>query len=170
MICADVAALLPEYIRRRLPAGPEAAVRAHLSACPACAAIYEDELAFGALARGTDISAPPYLMTRVMVSVRATPRQEARYRVRALDVVCAIAAALVFAGLVFGLRSLWTVTPLFADLFDASALLADGLTLHTIALAALWAVVGLSMSLPVAAIVHASIMRSRRAPLWWSKL
>ncbi|GEM_PF-3821358 len=170
MICTDIAALLPEYIRRRLPAAQEAAVRAHLSGCPACAAAYEDELAFGAKVRGTDMPAPPALMAQVMAGVRAEPHQAAPYRVRALDFVLAIGAALAVGGLVFGLLSLWKISPLFTDLFDPGALLGGSLTVRAIILAALWAIVGLCVSLPIAATMHAAIMRSRRAPVWWSRL
>ncbi len=170
MICTDVAALLPDYIRRRLPAMQEAAVRAHLSTCPACAATYEDELAFGGMARGTDIPAPAHLMTQVMTSVRAEPRQPAPFRVRALDFALAIGAALAMGGVVFGLLSLWQIGPFFADLFDPGTLLAGGLTIRTLILALLWAIVGLAVSLPIAAMTHAAVMRNRRAPVWWSRL
>lgn len=170
MTCTEMVALLPDYIRRRLPAAEEAAVRAHLSLCPACAAAYEDELAFGALVRGTDAPAPPALMAQVMAGVRAAPRQAAPFRVRALDFALAIGAALAVGGLVFGLLSLWEISPVLADLFDPGALLAGGLTVRTITLAALWAVVGLAVSLPIAAAMHAAIAHSRRAPVWWSRL
>jgi len=169
MTCTEIVTLLPEYIRRRLPIEEEGAVRAHLSACPGCAAAYEDELAFGAMARGADLPAPPVVMARVMAGVHAEPRQAA-FRVRALDFVLAIGAALAAGGLVVGLLSLWQISPLFTDLFDPRALLDDGLTLGTITLAALWAIVGLAVILPFAALGYAAIVRSRRAPLWWSRL
>src|SRR3954469_3862721 len=91
--------LLPESLRRGLPAEEAAAVRAHLSACPACAAAYEEELAFAALARGTDQPAPGFLMAQVMAGGRAEPRQLPAFRVRPLDFVLAIATA----GALFGL-------------------------------------------------------------------
>lgn len=169
MTCSEIVTLLPEYIRRRLPVEEEVAVRAHLSACPVCAAAYEDELAFGAMARGADLPAPPMVMARVMAGVYAEPRQAA-FRVRALDFVLAIGAALAAGGLVVGLLSLWQISPLFTDLFDPRALLDDGLTLGTITLAALWAIVSLAVILPVAAMVYAAVVRSRRAPMWWSRL
>ncbi|MDQ2784331.1 MAG: zf-HC2 domain-containing protein [Chloroflexota bacterium] len=169
MTCSEIVALLPEYIRRRLLATEEAAVRAHLSACPACAAAYEDELAFGAMARGADTPVPPMVLARVMAGVYAEPRQAAAFRVRALDFVLAIGAALAAGGLVIGLLSLWQIRPLVTDLFDPRALLDDGRTLGTITVAALWVVVGLAVSLPIAAMVYAAILRSRRAPLWWSR-
>lgn len=170
MTCSEIVTLLPEYIRRRLPANEEAAVRAHLSVCPACAAAYEDELVFGAMARGADRPVPPVVMARVMAGVRAEPRQAMPVRVRALDFVLAIGAALAAGGLVIGLLSLWQISPLFIDLFDPRALLDDGLTVRTITLAALWAVVGLAVSLPIAAMISAAIARSRHAPVWWSRL
>ncbi len=170
MTCTEIVTLLPEYIRRRLPAAEEAAVRAHLSACPICAAAYEDELAFGAMTRGADMPAPPVVMARVMAGVRAEPRQAAPFRVRALDFALAIGVALAAGGLVVGLLSLWQISPLFTDLFDPHALLDDGLTLGTITLAALWAIVDLAVILPVAAMVYAATVRSRRAPMWWSRL
>jgi len=170
MTCATVAALLPDYIRRRLPAAQDAAVRAHLAACPVCAAAYEDELAFGAMVHGTDTMAPVHLMAQVMAGVRAEPRQPAPFRVRALDFALALGAALAMGGLVFGLLALWQIGPLLADLFDPGALLADGLTLRTLTLAALWTIVGLAVSLPIAAVTHTAVMRSRRTPIWWSRL
>ncbi len=165
MTCTAVAALLPDYIRRRLPAAQDVAVRAHLSICAVCAAAYEDELAFGAMVHGTDTMAPAHLMARVMDGVRAEPRQPAPFRVRALDFALAIGGAVAMSGLVFGLLSLWQIGPLLTDVFNPGALLADGLTIRTLTLAALWATVGLAISLPIAAIAHAAVMRSRRAPV-----
>lgn len=170
MMCMEIAILLPEYIRRRLPATQEAAVRAHLSTCPICAAAYEDELAFGAMVHGTDAPAPPDLMTQVMTGVRAEPRQAAPFRVHALDFVFAIGAALAAGGLVLGLLSLWNISPIITDLFDPGAFLAGGVTVRTLTLAALWVIVGLSVSLPIAAMVYATMVRGRRAPVWWSRL
>lgn len=164
MDCAAIVELLPEYIRRRLPGDQEAAVRAHLSACPACAAAYEGELAFGALARGTDSPAPAHLMARVMAEVRAEPRQMPTFRVRPLDFALAIAAAGVLYALAIGLLSLRAVSPVIATFFDPRALLADGLTLRTLTLAALWAIVGLAVSIPIAAMTHA-VIRGRRLTL-----
>lgn len=170
MTCMEIVTLLPEYVRRRLPAAQESAVRAHLSQCPACAAAYEDELAFGALVHGTDAPAPPHLAAQVMASVRAEPRQAAPFQVRALDFVFAIGAALAAGGLVIGLLSLWDISPIITILFDPGALLDDGLTVRTLTLAALWAIVGLAVSLPLAAMMYAIISRSRRIPVWWSRL
>lgn len=170
MTCMEIVTLLPEYVRRRLPTAQESAVRAHLAQCPACAAAYEDELAFGALAHGTDALAPPHLLAQVMTSVRAEPRQAAPFRVRALDFALAIGAALAAGGLVVGLLSLRNISPIITALYDPGALLDGGLTVHTIIIAALWAVVGLAMSLPIAAMVYAVITRNRRLPMWWSRL
>ncbi len=170
MTCVEIVTLLPDYVRRRLPAAQEAALRAHLSACPACAAAYEGELAFGALVHGTDTPAPPLVMARVMTGIRAEPRQAAPFRVRALDFVFAIGAALAVGGLVFGLLSLWTISPIITGLLDPGTLLAGGLTVRTRILAALWAIVGLCVSLPIAATIHAILTRSRRTPVWWSRL
>lgn len=170
MRCEEIVTLLPEYVRRRLPAAEEASVRAHLSTCAACAAAYEDELAFGAIAHGTDAPAPPLLMAQVMAGIRAEPRQAAPFRVRALDFVFAIGAALAAGGLVVGLLSLWQISPLFADSLDPGTLFATGLTVRTIVLAALWAIVGLSVSLPIAATMHAIITRGRRVSVWLSRL
>lgn len=123
MNCADTTALLPEYIRRRLPAAQEATVRAHLAACLACAAAYEEELAFGSLAHATDSTTPPLLMARVMAGVRAEPRQMPAFRVRPLNftVVFAFAFALAFAlgGLTVAALSLWSISPLIADALAA---------------------------------------------------
>ncbi len=170
MTCMEIVTLLPEYIRRRLPAAQEAAVRAHLSTCPVCATAYEDELAFGAMVHGTDAPAPPDLMAQVMSSVRAEPRQAAPFRVRALDFVFAIGAALAVGGLALGLLSLWKISPVITDLFDPGAFLAGGLTVRTITLAALWAIVGLAVTLSIAAMVYATMSRNHRAPVWWSRM
>lgn len=170
MNCAEITALLPEYIRRRLPAEQMTAVRAHLSDCPACAAAYEEELAFGALVHGTDLPAPAHLMAQVMAGVRAEPRQAPAFRVRVLDFVLAIGAGAALAGLVLGLLGLRAITPILTTLFDPRALLADGLTARTLTLASLWAIVGLAISIPIAAMMHTAIARSRGTPLWWTRL
>jgi anti-sigma factor RsiW len=161
MTCVAAVALLPEYVRRRLPGDEAAAVRAHLSACPACAAAYEEELAFAALARGTDLPAPAHLMAQVMAGVRAEPRQLPTFRVRALDFVFAIAGAVALFGLGVGLLALRAISPLFTNFFDPRALLADGLTLRALTLAALLGVVGLALGIPIAATMHA-VLRNRR--------
>ena len=161
MNCTEITPLLPEYIRRRLPTAQEAAVRAHLSACAACAAAYEDELAFGSLVRGTDMPAPTQLMAQVMAGVRAEPRQVPTFRVRPLDFVFAIAAAFVLYGLGFGLLALRAISPVIIDIFDPHAFLADGLTVRALTLGALWASGGLAISIPIAAAMHA-VIRSRR--------
>lgn len=170
MTCTEIIALVPEYIRRRLPANQMTAVRAHLSDCPACAAAYEDELAFGALVRGTDLPAPAHLMAQVMAGVRAEPRQAPAFRVRPLDFVLAIGAGVAFACLALGLLGLRAISPILATLFDPRALLADGLTARTLTLASLWAVVGLAISIPIAAMMHTAIARSRGPSLWWNRL
>ncbi len=170
MTCRDTVTLLPDYVRRRLPAVQETAVRAHLSRCPACAAAYEEELAFGALVHGTDAPAPPQLLAQVMTSVRAEPRQAAPFRVHALDFVFAIGAALAAGSLVVGLLSLWGIRPILTALFDPGAFLAGGITVRIITLAALWAVAGLAVSLPLAVTMYAVIARSRRMAVWWSRL
>ncbi len=161
MNCIEITPLLPDYIRRRLPAAQEAVVRAHLSICPMCAAAYEDELAFGALAHGSDLPAPAHLMALVMAGVRAEPRQAPAFRVRPLDFVLAIAAAVVLYGLGFGLLALRAISPVISGFIDPRALLADGLTVRTLTLAALWAIVGLAVSIPIAAAMHA-LLRTRR--------
>jgi F0F1-type ATP synthase membrane subunit c/vacuolar-type H+-ATPase subunit K len=161
MNCAEITPLLPEYIRRRLPSAQEVVVRAHLSACPACAAAYEDELAFGALTHGSDMPAPAHLMAQVMAGVRAEPRQMPKFRVRPLDFVLTIAAAVVLYGLGFGLLALRAISPVITGFFDPSTLLADGLTVRALTLAGLWAVVGLAVSIPIAATMHA-VIRNRR--------
>jgi hypothetical protein len=161
MNCTEITPLLPEYIRRRLPAAQEAAVRAHLSACPACAAAYEEELAFGSLVRGTDMPAPAHLMAQVMAGVRAEPRQAPTFRIRPLDFVLAIAAAAMLYGLGVGLLALRAISPVITGIFDPSALLADGLTVRTLTLGALWAIVGLAISIPIAAAMHLAL-RNRR--------
>ncbi len=166
MQCAEIIALLPEYVRRRLPADQTATVRAHLSDCAECATAYEDELSFSTALRGTDMPAPAFLMTQVMANVRAEPRQVQTFRVRALDFVFAIAAAFTLGGLTLAVLSLRAISPVFANLFDPHTLLPDGLTSRTLTLAVLGAIVLLAVCIPIAAMMHSLIVRSRSTSLW----
>ncbi len=163
MNCPEITALLPEYIRRRLPATEMAAVRAHLSACPACAAAYEDELAFDTLLRGTDETAPPQMLARVMAEVRAESRQLPAFRLRPLDLLLAVAIVAIVGGLGIGALSLWEISPILTNSLDLRALFGGDQTAATLVLAALWGLVGLVISLPIAAVVHAALDGTRRA-------
>ena len=161
MTCLEIIALLPDYVRRRLPPDEAATVRAHLSACTACAAAYEEELAFGALLRGTDQAAPPEVLGWVMASVRAEPRPVPPFRLRLLDLALALGLMVVVAGFVIGLLSLWAISPVVTASIDPGALF-GGWSVSTIAIAALWALVGLAVSIPIAAVMHAALGKGRR--------
>lgn len=165
MNCTEIVVLLPEYVRRRLLPDQEATVRAHLSACDACAAAYEDELAFGSLAHATDAPVPPQMLAQVMASVRAEPRQAPAFRLRPLDVVVAVAIATALAGVAFGLLSLQRISSVLTSMFDPAALLNDPTT-RTIAFAILWGAIALVCSLPLAAGVYVAYTRSRRPSVW----
>lgn len=164
MNCADITALLPEYIRRRLPAAQGATVRAHLAACPACAAAYEEELAFGSLAQATDSPTPPFLMARVMADVRAEPRQMPAFRVCPLDFAVAFALALALGGLTVAALSLWSISPLITDALAPDAWF-TGVTAQTLALASLWAAIVIGCSIPIAVATRAAHIRSRQSSL-----
>jgi uncharacterized membrane protein len=110
---------------------------------------------------GTDQPTPTHLMAGVMAGVRAEPRQMPTFRLRPLDFVLAIAAAVALYGLGLGLLALRAISPIITDFFDPRALLADGLTVRALTLGALWAVVGLVVSIPIAAMMHA-VLRDRR--------
>ncbi len=163
MNCSAIVPLLPEYIRRRLPTAEMAAVRAHLSACPACAAAYEDELVFGALMHGTDEAAPPHMLARVMADVRAEPQQMPAFRLRPLDLLLAVAIVAIVGGFGIGAFSLWAISPILTTMLDLRALFGGDETAATLVLAALWGLVGLAISVPVAAVVHAALDGTRRA-------
>jgi anti-sigma factor RsiW len=160
MNCIEIVDLLPEYIRRRLPAEEVAAVRAHLSACPACAEAYEAELAFTQTLRGTDASAPMHLLPEIMASVRTQPQHKPTFRLRPLDIVFALAAACGLYGMVIGVRALQFVAPFVVDTLDPRTLFGDGLS-TTLLLAAIFGAIGLAISIPVAAIVHRAMSRPR---------
>ncbi len=164
MNCANTTALLPEYIRRRLPAAQEATVRAHLAACLACAAAYEEELAFGSLAHATDSPTPPLLMARVMAGVRAEPRQMPTFRVRPLNFTVVFALAFALGGLTVAALSLWSISPLIADALAPDAWF-TGVTAQTLSLAGLWAVIVLACSIPIAVATRAAHIRSRQSSL-----
>jgi anti-sigma factor RsiW len=68
--CADVEILLAEYVDGILHGEPKSALEAHLTGCPACAALAQD--AAGAVAfmeRAADVEAPPELVNRILFEV-----------------------------------------------------------------------------------------------------
>jgi anti-sigma factor RsiW len=160
MNCIQIAELLPEYLRRRLPAEEEAAVRAHLSACPECAEVYETELAFAQMLRGTDAPAPALLLPQIMASVRVQPQHRPAFRLRPLDVVFALAAAFALYGMFIGVSALRAIFPFVVDTVDPKALF-SGTTGMVLLLTAICSVIGLAISLPVAAAVHTATTRAR---------
>jgi anti-sigma factor RsiW len=163
MNCTEISDLLPEYIRRRLPADEVAAVRGHLSACPACAEAYEAELAFTQTIRGMDAPAPMHLLPQIMASVRVQPQHKPAFRLRPLDVVVALAAAFALYGMFIGVRALQYVTPFIVDTLNLRALFGNGLS-TTLVLAAIFGAIGLAISIPVAAFVHRATTSQPRTP------
>ncbi len=160
MTCTEIADLLPEYIRRRLPAEEAAAVRAHLSACPACAEAYEAELAFTQALRGTDAPPPAHLLPQIMASVRVQPQHKPTLRPQFLDLVAALVAGVALYGMIIGVRALWYVVPLVVDALDFRALLSGSMGV-VLVLAAVFGFVGLAISLTVAALVQTTTGRMR---------
>jgi anti-sigma factor RsiW len=160
MNCIEIADLLPEYIRRRLPAEEAAIVRAHLSTCAACAAAYEAELAFQHALGGLDAAPPAQLLPQIMASVRVQPQHKPAFHLRPLDLVYALAAAFALYGLFIAGQALWFVFPFVADALNLRALFDDALRTALI-LAAIFSVVGLAISIPVAALVQNATNRTR---------
>jgi anti-sigma factor RsiW len=160
MNCSTMIDLLPEYIRRRLSAEESAAVRAHLATCPACAEAYEEELAFEHTIHGVDAPAPPQLLPQIMASVRTQPQHRPSFRVRTLDIVFALAAAFALYGMFIGVNAFRAIFPLIADTLNLGALL-SGSTGLILLLTVISGIIGLAISLAVAAIVQSAANRTR---------
>lgn len=150
MDCTTLIDLLPEYIRRRLPAASQAAARAHLAACAACAAAYEEELALAQMLHGTDAAAPPSLLPQIMASVRAEPQIAPTFRLRPLDVAIALACAVALAGMLLAIAALQAILPDVGGALDPRALL-DNSTWSILLLTALSGGLGMALSLGVGA-------------------
>ncbi len=160
MDCAHIADLLPEYIRRQLPAADEAVARAHLAACAACAAAYEGELAFAQMLHGTDTAAPPLLLPQIMASVRAEPQVAHAFRLRPLDLVVAFACAIALAGMLLAVGALRSILPIIGNALDLRALF-DGSVGSLLLLTAIFGGIGVTISLGVGAAVHTATNRVR---------
>ena len=160
MNCSTMIDLLPEYIRRRLSVEESAAVRAHLATCPTCAEVYEEELAFEHMIHGVDAPAPPQLLPQIMASVRTQPQHRPSFRVRTLDIVFALAAAFALYGMFIGVNALQAIFPLIADTLNLGALL-SGSTGLILLLTVVSGLIGLMVSLAVAAIVQNAANRTR---------
>lgn len=161
--CVDVSPLLPDYLRRRLPAERHTAVREHLAACVACATAFDAERDFSALIGGTDAAPPPALFTHVMAQVRDEPRLPA-FRVRPHDVLLALGGTAAALGMLFGVMSLLVVLPPVTTLTANGLSLPDGGEwLTSVAPLLTWLVSGLIVVAVVSFAVHASFAGSERA-------
>ena len=125
LTCERVPDTLDEYIGRRLPAGLQAAVDAHVANCPACQALVADVRAIRAVARTLGPIEPPehvWRNVRARVGVGAPPRAFA-WRSVLQPLAAAAALALVVSGLSWvGVRLTETRPP--AATADATVALA----------------------------------------------
>ncbi len=154
--CDDTHALLPEYLRRRLPPDTLAAVRAHLAACPDCATAFEAERDFSARIGGTDAAPPPALMRGVMAQIRQEPRPVA-FRLSPRDALLALAGTAAIFGMFFGVLSLGAVLPPLAALtFDGLGFGSGGAALVASLLA--WVVPGLIVAALVGVALHNTLI------------
>lgn len=160
MDCATIVDLLPEYIRRRLPAAEEVVVRAHIATCAACAAAYEGELAFAQMFHGTDAVAPPQMLPQIMASVRAEPQIAPAFRLRPLDIVVAFACAIALAGMLLAVGALRSILPVIGGALDLRPLF-DGSAGSLLLLTVVFGGIGVGVSLGVGAAVHAAAIRVR---------
>lgn len=98
-ICKEYASLLDAFLDGELSVSEEDAVRAHLAACPACAAYVADALAIRAAFEDLEeIEVPAGLADGVMAAIRANaaPRKKAHRGLKTLASLAAC-AAIVFA-------------------------------------------------------------------------
>ena len=159
--CEDTRALLPDYLRRRLPSDALAVVRAHLAGCTDCAAAFEAERDFSALIAGTDTAPPPALMRGVLTQIRQAPRPVA-FRPSPRDALLALAGTAALFGMVFGVLSLVAVLPPLAAL-TANSL---GLDLSGVSLVAsllAWVVPGLFVAALIGVALHGTLARGETA-------
>jgi anti-sigma factor RsiW len=85
MTCAELEALLCDYVDGTLPAERAALVREHLAACRACAELAADAAAVVAFARRAEPVQPPdALITRLLFHVSTAPPVVKRRGLRAL--------------------------------------------------------------------------------------
>jgi predicted anti-sigma-YlaC factor YlaD len=160
MNCTDIADLLPDYLRRRLPAAEEQAIRGHLATCPACAAAYEEELAFEHMLHGTDAPTPAYLLPQIMASVRVQPQHKPAFRLRPLDIVFALAAACALYGMFVAANALGAIVPFIIDTLDLRSFF-SGATGLILLLTVACTVIGVGVSVAVAAVMNGTVSRSR---------
>jgi anti-sigma factor RsiW len=67
MNCAEIEALICDYVDGTLPAAPKAEVEHHLSGCPACAELARDSAAAVAfMESAADVEPPPELITKLL--------------------------------------------------------------------------------------------------------
>lgn len=154
-LCDETRALLPDYLRRRLPPVTLAAVRAHLVACAECAAAFEAERDFSALIGGTDTAPPPALMLSVMAKIRQEPRPVA-FRLSGRDALLALAGTAAIFGMFFGLLSLAAVLPPLAALTAGGLGLPDTWLALAVSLL-VWVVPGLVVAALVGATLYGAL-------------
>lgn len=160
MDCAAITDLVPEYIRRRLPAAGAAAARAHLATCATCAAAYEEELAFARMLHGTDAATPPQMLPQIMASVRAAPQIVPASRLRPLDVAVAFACAIALSGMIVAVGALQAILPVIGSALDLRALF-GGSAGSLLLLTVVFSGIGLAIILGVGAAVHTATNRAR---------
>ena len=156
--CDETRALLPDYLRRRLPPGTLTAVRAHLAACRECAAAFEAERDFSALIGGTDTAPPPALLLGVMTQIRQEPRPVA-FRLSPRDALLALAGTAAIFGMTFGVLSLLAVLPPLATLTAGGLGLESGGVALVASLLA-WVVPGLIVAALVGVALHGTLTRA----------
>jgi hypothetical protein len=77
LACADVEALVADYLDGTLPGDAKSAVEAHLASCAACAELARDAgAAVAFMGRAADIEAPPELVTRILFEVSNGPSRK----------------------------------------------------------------------------------------------
>jgi len=85
LTCAELEALLCDYVDGTLEPGRAALVREHLAGCPACAELAADSAAVVAFARRAEPVEPPdALVTRLLFHVSTSPPVVKRRGLRAL--------------------------------------------------------------------------------------
>jgi hypothetical protein len=99
-------------------------------------------------------------LPQIMASVRVQPQHRPAFRLRPLDVVFALAAAFALYGMFIGATALRAIFPFVVDTIDPEALF-SGTTGMILLLTGGCAIVGLAISLPVAAAVHTMTSRER---------
>lgn len=160
-MCDATRALLPDYLRRRLPPDTLETVRAHLVACSGCAAAFETERDFSALIGGTDATPPAALMRGVMAQIEQEPRP-ATFRLSPRDALLALAGTAAIFGMVFGVLSLLAVLPPLTVL-AAGGLGLDGDGVALVASLLAWIVPGLVVAALVGVALNGTLAGRNRA-------